>query len=52
MDLRLVESEDAKADVAFWRESLEKNRALLERAIKLRPDSETAKQAKALLGRL
>ena len=52
MDLRLLDSPDAEADLRFWRESVETNRAHLERVIALCPESATAAQAKKLLGKL
>jgi hypothetical protein len=52
MDLRLLDSPNAEADLCFWRESIETNRAHLERVIALRPESPTARQAKELLRKL
>ncbi len=49
MDLQLVDSPSAEADIAFWRESVEYNRQILERVIELRPASDTAARAKKLL---
>lgn len=52
MDLRLIDSPDASDDIRAWREAVESNRAILDRVIKLCPDSETAKEAKARLSGL
>lgn len=52
MDLRLLDSPDVEAEIRSWRESIEGNRATLERVVELRPKSEAAARAKALLDKL
>jgi outer membrane protein assembly factor BamB len=52
MDLQLTDSTDPQEDIRAGRESVESNRAILERVIKLRPESEAAKEAKLRLSQL
>jgi hypothetical protein len=50
--VQLVDSSDAKAEQAFWIDSVKRSRKILERVIALKPGSPTAARAKAVLAEL